>query len=94
MARLGDVIGKPRDPEEGAGPEQQLFEAIVVNTPSGPGDQVFVKIPSFDDGKHKFGPVVWDPIELGGKELMPEANDICLVAKPSITGSVWLLAWR
>lgn len=85
-------MARPADPEEA--PERQLFEARIVNTPAANGDEVFVTIDSFDEGKHKFGPVVWDPIELKGEEIMPQKGAIALVAKPSITGSVWLLAWR
>lgn len=74
--------------------EQQLYEAVIVNTPAKAGDELFVTIEAFDEGKHKFGPVVWNPIVLAGKEVLPEAGDLALVAKPSITGNVWLLAWR
>jgi hypothetical protein len=91
--RPRDFISQPpADPEEAL--EQQLFEGRIANTPAVAGDEVFVTIPAFDEGKHKFGPVVWDPKEIGGVELMPQKDDICLVAKPATTGSVWLLAWR
>lgn len=92
MPRLGDYIGKPSDAEEPA--EQQLWEGRVANTPAFNGDEVFVTIPSFDEEAHRFGPVVWSPKELKGEELMPSKGDICLIAKPSVQGSVWLLEWR
>lgn len=92
MMKPSDFIQPPADPE--APQEQQLFEGRVLNTPAVAGDQVFVEIPEFDGGAHKFGPVVWDVRELKGKELMPTKGDICLLAKPSNTSDVWLLAWR
>lgn len=91
MSRLGEQIGRPSDPEEPA--EQQMWEGEIANTPADEEDDVFVTIEEFDEGKHKFGPVRWRPLELGGKELMPQKGNVCLVAKPTIAGSVWLLAW-
>jgi hypothetical protein len=90
--RPSDFIQSPTDPE--APQEQQLFEGRVLTTPKVAGDSVYVELPGFDEGKHRFGPVVWDVKEIGGKELMPAKGDICLVAKVNNNSDVWLLAWR
>lgn len=90
--KLRDFIQAPPDPEEGT-QEQQLFEAVVHNTAKKASDEVFVTIPEFDEGQHKFGPVIWRPVELGGKEIFPTEGDLCLVAKPTLTGQVWLIDW-
>lgn len=96
MPRLGDHIQRVTPVQDAN--EQQLYEGRVANTPSAPGDEVYVTIRAFDEEKHRHGPVVWHPevtVVAGKAELvMPEKGDLCLVAKPSTTGSVWLLAWR
>jgi hypothetical protein len=91
MPRPGEVFGKPPDPEEPA--EQQLWEGEIQNTPANAKDEVFVTIEEFDEGKHRFGPVLWRPLELEGKEVLPEKGNRCLLAKPTTAGSVWLLGW-
>lgn len=92
MPRLGDHVQRRSEPQDAN--EQQLYEGRIANTPSGPGDEVFVTIRDFDEEKHKHGPVVWRALEFKGEEVLPSKGDFCLVAKPSTTGSVWLLAWR
>lgn len=92
MGRLSDHTTRPRDPEEGR-QEEQLFEARIDNTPKNAADDVYVTIQSFDEGKHRFGPVIWRPVEVKGVEVLPEKGAFCLIAKPSIPGHVWLIAW-
>lgn len=92
MPRPGDHIQQRKETVDAN--EQQLFEGRIANTPSGPGDDVFVLIQEFDEEKHRHGPVRWRALEFNGEHVLPEKGDSCLVAKPSTTGSVWLLAWR
>lgn len=94
MGRLRELVEAPPDSEVQSG--QQLFEARVFNTPATKADDVFVEIPDFDGGKHKFQ-VNWRPamVLVSGNpvEKLPKENDHCVVSKSSPTSPVWLLEW-
>lgn len=95
MPRPGDFIRKRGNaPPESMATEQQMFAATIANSANDENDDVFVLIQDFDEGTHKFGPVVWAPIA-GKKGLfLPKKGAEALVSKPDRTLQIWMPLWK
>lgn len=91
MGRLGEHINKPVQREAA---DQQMFSAKVVNNASSRDDDVFVTVQDFDDGRHKFGPVVWDPVVTPDGIFFPKKDAEALVSKPDSTLQMWMPLWE
>jgi hypothetical protein len=72
----------------------ELYEAIFADSAGGVADTVHVLVDDFDDRRHLWGPVVWQPrVDDAGEPVYPQQGDPALIAE-SRTGEVWVLAWR
>jgi hypothetical protein len=68
-----------------------VFDAEIAKTVDSTSDDLFVKVPSFDGGEHRWGPVNWSPaVDDDGFPLYPQKGDSCLLLQ-SPNGTLWLL---
>jgi hypothetical protein len=70
--------------------EQQMYSAVVSNDALSPSDEVWVTVPDFDEGVHKFGPVVWKPVVNDKGIFYPKKDAACLISKPDPTLKIWM----
>lgn len=63
-------------------------EATFQQTAEDAGSELFVVMPSRDDGQNVFGPVVWASVD----GALPQAGDRALVAE-SDQGFWWVVSW-
>jgi hypothetical protein len=86
-----DETNAPRSAGSAAPP---IVPAVVANTPAGDGDDLFVTIPSFDDGRHRHGPCAWEPHATAPK--LPTRGDRALLWLPvdhQLREGPWVLEW-
>jgi len=70
--------------------EPQMYAAVIDNDAKSPDDEVWVTVPDFDDGVHRFGPVVWEPVVNDKGIFYPKRNKACLISKPDPTLKIWM----
>jgi hypothetical protein len=88
--RLGEVV-------EGIGQtnvaQQTPYEAIIANTVTAFGQNLFVLIPSVDGGQTTKGPLRWTPLPgPGGSLIYPTKGDLAQVIRTN-EGFYWLTAF-
>jgi hypothetical protein len=67
----------------------ELLRATVANTPDDADSELFVLVPEFDGGQHKWGPCIWQPHT---DDTLPTRGDDALVAHDDL-GDTWVIAW-
>jgi hypothetical protein len=85
--RMTDIV-------KGVGPTntnpQALYEAVINNTVTAPTDDLFVLIPSIDQGRSTKGPVRWTPVPgPSGQLVYPTKGDIAAVSRTQ-EGFYWV----
>lgn len=88
--RLGEVV-------EGIGQtntaQQTPYEAIIANTVTAFGQDLFALIPSIDGGQTTKGPLRWTPLPgQGGSLIYPTKGDLAQVVRTN-EGFYWLTAF-
>lgn len=76
-------------------PPVQVWDAIVIADTTAPTDELFVRIPEFDDDSGeswKHGPCVWSPLVSAEGLFYPKAEDTCVVAVP-LDGNPVVVDW-
>jgi hypothetical protein len=69
------------------------WAAVISNTVTAAGQDLFVKIPQIDNGRSAWGPCRWNPqVNDAGAATYPAAETSALVVKDS-DGEYWVLQW-
>jgi hypothetical protein len=74
-------------------PAPAAYEATISNDVSSSVDDLFVRLPTVDAGRSRWGPCRWAPrVTDGGSAQFPDEGDKALVVK-SDDGEYWILQW-
>lgn len=77
---------------------RELYEGVVTQGAAAPTDDVYVRIPQFDDdvdprGTHRHGPCRWSPHPAtGGVLSYPAVGNAALIAVSDL-GNYWIVEW-
>jgi hypothetical protein len=85
-ARLGEVAGGIGQTNVA---QQTPYEAVIDNTVTAMGQNLFVLIPSVDGGRTTKGPVRWSPVPGPNGPIFPSKGDLAQVVRTN-EGYYWL----